>query len=430
MFPVRDTWDRIETTGGDVRTMVVGAGIGGLTTALSLAAAGLECVVVEAAATLRPLGVGINLQPHAVRELTELGLAGELAALGVETTFMTFADRHGNVILALPRGRSAGYRWPQYSIHRGELQMALLAAVEERAGPVRTGVRLEGFEQDGEEVLVRLRQGGELVEERVDVLVGADGVQSTVRALLHPTGDPLLWSGIRMWRGVAEADPILDGATVLVGGSNRAGKFVTYHVSARNPRLVNWVAEVKVAEPGVAAEADWSRAGRLEEVAAHFADWRYRPADVQGLLAASPRILEYPMVDRDPLPVWGEGRVTLLGDAAHPMYPIGSNGGSQAVLDARVLARCLATSGDPVTALKAYEEERRPPTSALVVAHRALPIEDTIGLVTERAPDGFADIADVLTEAELAAMAGAQRRISDADVRALNERESWSVRIP
>ncbi|TMR26301.1 FAD-dependent monooxygenase, partial [Nonomuraea zeae] len=267
------------------------------------------------------------------------------------------------------------------------------------------------------------------LRERVDVLVGADGVQSAVRARLHdPAGDPLLWGGIRMWRGVARADPILDGATVLVGGSNLAGKFVTYHISASDPRLVNWVAEVKVAEPGAVPEADWSRAGRLDDVAAHFADWKYAPADIPALLAATERILEYPMVDRDPLPRWGEGRVTLLGDAAHPMYPVGSNGGSQAILDARVLARCLAADEDPARALEAYEEERRPATSALVLAHRALPIEETIRLVTERAPDGFHDVADVLTEPELAAMAAAQRRISDADVRALNQRESWSVR--
>jgi 2-polyprenyl-6-methoxyphenol hydroxylase-like FAD-dependent oxidoreductase len=409
--------------------MIVGGGIGGLSLALSLRAAGLECVVVEAAGALRPLGVGINLQPHAVRELTELGLGDALARLGVETSFMTFADRHGNIMLALPRGRSAGYRWPQYSLHRGELQMALLAAVEERVGPVRTGVRFEGFEQDGGGVTVTLRQGGQVLRERVDVLVGADGVQSAVRARLHaPAGDPLLWAGIRMWRGVARAEPILDGATVLVGGSNLAGKFVTYHISADDPRLINWVAEVKVAEPGVVPDADWSRRGRLADVASHYADWKYAPADIQSLLAATPRILEYPMVDRDPLPHWGEGRVTLLGDAAHPMYPIGSNGGSQAVLDARVLARCLATDEDPARALATYEEERRPPTSALVLVHRSLPIEETIRLVTERAPEGFADIAEVLTEPELAAMANAQRRISDADVRALNERESWSVR--
>ncbi|MET8866231.1 flavin-dependent oxidoreductase [Nonomuraea sp. NPDC004580] len=407
--------------------MIVGGGIGGLSTALSLHAAGLDCVVVEAARSLRPLGVGINLQPHAVRELTELGLGGVLAELGVETTFMTFADRHGSVILALPRGRSAGYRWPQYSVHRGELQLALLAAVEERGVPVRTGVRFEDLAQDGDGVRVTLREGGRVVEERADVLVGADGVQSAVRARLWPQGGPLLWSGIRMWRGVAEGEPILDGATVLVGGSNRAGKFVTYHISARNPRLINWVAEVKVGEPGAVPEAGWHREGRLAEVLAHFSSWKYRPAGIHALLSATDRILEYPMVDRDPLPQWGRGRVTLLGDAAHPMYPIGSNGGSQAVLDARVLARCLATYDDPESALAAYEEERREPTSKLVLAHRALPIDETVTLVTERAPHGFTEIGDVLTEEELAAMAGAQRRISDADVRALNERESWSV---
>lgn len=407
--------------------MIVGGGIGGLSTALSLRAAGLECVVVEAARTLRPLGVGINLQPHAVRELTELGLGPVLAELGVETSFMSFADRHGNLIMDLPRGRSAGYRWPQYSVHRGELQMALLAAVEERVGPVRTGVRFEDFEQDGDEVLVTLRQDGRVLRERVDVLVGADGVQSAVRARLWPSGDPLRWDGIRMWRGVAEADRVLDGATVLVGGSNTAAKFVTYHISSRNPRLLNWVAEVKVAEPGIVAEADWSRVGRFADVHRHFASWKYLPVNITELLAATDRILEYPMVDRDPLPRWGRGRVTLLGDAAHPMYPIGSNGGSQAVLDARFLARCLATHADPGTALTAYEEGRRPPTSELVLAHRSLPIEKTIALVSERAPGGFTSIADVLTPEELTAMQAAQRGLSDSDVRALNERPSWSV---
>ncbi|WP_379491699.1 FAD-dependent monooxygenase [Nonomuraea rubra] len=285
-----------------MRTMVVGGGIGGLSTALSLHAAGLGCVVVEAARTLRPLGVGINMQPHAVRELTELGLGPVLADLGVETSFMSVADRHGNIIMALPRGRSAGYRWPQYSVHRGELQMALLAAVEERIGPVRTGVAFEGFEQDGDGVLITLRQGGRVLRERVDVLVGADGVQSSVRARLWPYGDPLRWGGIRMWRGVAESDPVLDGATVLAGGSNSAAKFVTYHISARNPRLLNWVAEVKVAEPGIVPDADWSREGSHADVSRHFASWKYPLVDIPALLAATKRILEYPMVDRDPLP--------------------------------------------------------------------------------------------------------------------------------
>ncbi|NUR86916.1 MAG: flavin-dependent oxidoreductase, partial [Nonomuraea sp.] len=373
-----------------------------------------------------PLGVGINLQPHAVRELTELGLGDRLAATGVATSFMTFVDRYGGQILALPRGRAAGYRWPQYSIHRGELQMLLLDAV----GGVRLGLRFEDFEQDAAGVTVLLREvaTGRERRERVGVLIGADGILSAVRARLHPGDDPLRWSGIQMWRGIADAGRVLDGSTVLVAGTNHAAKLVTYPVSVANPRALNWVAEVKVGEPGTIESADWSRAGRLEDVLPHYADWKFPHVDVPALFAASPRLLEYPMADRDPLPFWGEGRVTLLGDAAHPMYPVGSNGGSQAILDARVLARWLATEPDPAGALAGYEVERRPPTSALVLAHRSLPIEDVVRLVSERAPDGFEDIADVLTAEELQAMAAAQRGITDADVQALNQRASWNVR--
>ena len=132
-----------------MRVLIIGGGIGGLTTALSLHAAGIDCLVAESALELRPLGVGINLQPHAVRELIELGLGDELAKIGVPTSYQTYTDRFGGTILALPRGRYAGYNWPQYSIHRGELQMLLLSAVRERlgAGAVRTGLSLEDFEQ-------------------------------------------------------------------------------------------------------------------------------------------------------------------------------------------------------------------------------------------------------------------------------------------
>lgn len=411
--------------------MIVGAGIGGLTAALSLHAAGIECVIVEAAPELHPLGVGINLQPHAVRELTELGLADELAAGAVATTFMTFTDRHGGEIVSMPRGRLAGYHWPQYSIHRGALQTILLAAVTERlgAGSVRLGTRFEGFTQDatGTTVTVQDVATRQKRREQVDVLVGADGINSTVRAALHPSGGPLRWSGIQMWRGTAEAEPVLNGSTVLVAGSNLAARFISYHISADNPRLINWVAEVKLGEPGVLEHASWGKRGHVEDVVPHFADWKYPHLDIAALIEATPRILEYPMVDRDPLPRWGHRRATLLGDAAHPMYPIGSNGGSQAILDARVLARWLATDADPATALAGYEAERRPPTSALVLAHRSLPIEKTIRLVLERAPDGFDDIADVLSADERAALIKAQQGITDTDVQTLNDRRSWSV---
>ncbi|MFF3443542.1 flavin-dependent oxidoreductase [Streptosporangium sp. NPDC002721] len=426
-----------------MRVLIIGGGIGGLTTALSLHAAGIDCVVAESAVRLRPLGVGINLQPHAVRELTELGLGDELARTGVPTSSMNFTDRFGGTILSLPRGRSAGYDWPQYSVHRGELQMLLLAAVRERlgAGAVRTGLRLEDFEQDETGpagptlVTASLRDArtGEQLRETADVLVGADGIHSAVRARLHPGDGPLMWNGIRMWRGTAEGDPFLDGTTMIVAGSNRSAKFVVYPISrarARGRVLINWVAEVVTAEAGSVPAADWSRPGRLEDVLPHFDGWRLPYLDVPALISGSERILEYPMVDKDPLPWWGSGRVTLLGDAAHPMYPVGANGGSQAVLDARVLARELAGAPDPAAGLAAYEKERRTVTTGLVLAHRELPMEKTIALVAERAPGGFDDIADVLTVEELTDMAAAQRGITDVDVSALNARSSWNVRRP
>jgi 2-polyprenyl-6-methoxyphenol hydroxylase-like FAD-dependent oxidoreductase len=328
-------------------------------------------------------------------------------------------------------GLAAGYHWPQYSLHRGELQALLLEAVRERAVPVRTGLRLEDLRQDGDGVTAVLRGAGTGATrtERAEVLIGADGVHSRVRALLGVGPDPLLWSGIRMWRGVHEGEPFLDGATVLVAGSNLAAKFVAYPVSVpgRKPALINWVAEVAVGAAGVAGEADWSREGRARDVIAHFADWDYPHLDVRATIEGTARVLEYPMVDRDPLPRWSRGRVTLLGDAAHPMYPVGSNNGSQAILDARVLARCLATEGDPAEGLAAYERERREATGALVLAHRALPMEETIRLITERAPHGFGHIAEVLTPPELENLGGAQRRITDMDVEALNARPSWNV---
>ncbi|WP_440071209.1 flavin-dependent oxidoreductase [Streptosporangium sp. OZ121] len=428
-----------------MRVLIIGGGIGGLTTALSLHAAGIDCVIAESAVELRPLGVGINLQPHAVRELTELGVGDELAEIGVPTGSMNFTDRFGGTILSLPRGRFAGYNWPQYSVHRGELQMLLLSAVRERlgAGAVRTGLRLEDFEQyetgsagpagvTGVTVSLRDVRTGEHLKETADVLVGADGIHSAVRARLHPGDGPLMWNGIRMWRGTAEGDPFLDGTTMIVAGSNLSAKFVVYPISrarARGRVLINWVAEVMTAEPGTVPAADWSRPGRLEDVLPHFDGWRLPYLDVPALISGSERILEYPMVDKDPLPWWGAGRVTLLGDAAHPMYPVGANGGSQAVLDARVLARELAGATDPAAGLAAYEKERRTATTGLVLAHRELPMEKTIALVTERAPGGFDDIADVLTPKELAEMAAAQQRITDVDVSALNARSSWNVRL-
>lgn len=420
------------------RVLIVGAGIGGLSTALSLHAvgAGDGVTVVDASERLLPLGAGINLQPHAVRELTELGLGDRLAAVSAEPRELLLADRHGNTVTTHPRGRSAGYRWPQLSVHRGELQRVLLDAVRERLGPdtVRTGLALERFEQrpDGVTGVLRARRPGPADTARpgpphpvhAEVLIGADGLYSAVRRQLHPNEGEPRWNGIRMWRGVTRATPPLDGRTMIVAGSYRPARIVVYPLGHGQ---VNWVAEVRMPAPAEVPGADWSRQGRLADVWPYFADWRVDGLDVAGLLRGAPRILDYPMVDRDPLASWGSGRVTLLGDAAHPMLPVGSNGGSQAVLDARVLARELARRADPAAALRAYEEIRRAPVNEIATACRDMPSDRVLDTVAERAPDGFRQIADVLTDAELAGMREGIRRTTDMDVSALNSRPSWSV---
>jgi 5-methylphenazine-1-carboxylate 1-monooxygenase len=419
-----------------MKALIVGAGISGLTTALSLHAAGADVVVVDAVRTLLPLGVGINLQPHAVRELTELGLGDALAATGIPTREMTRYDRHANQVVTDPRGRFAGYAWPQYSIHRGELQMLLLDAVIDRLGSdaVRTGLVFESAEQDAHGVEARLhaRTGGAPLSVRADVLIGADGISSAVRRQLHPDeGDPL-WNGIRMWRGITETDPYLSGRTMIVAGGHRHGRIVCYPISKaaedQGRALVNWVAEVRVtAETRIETDAaGWTHTGRLEDVLPYFADWRFDWLDVPRLIKESPQILEYPMVDRDPLPWWSRGRITLVGDAAHPMYPIGANGGSSAVIDARVLAWELAHAGDPVTGLQAYERSRLPEANAVVRACRDMTADRLLDTVAERAPDGFTDITDVLTAEELADLRDGWRRTTDMDVEALNSRPSWA----
>ncbi|MDX6741263.1 DUF3237 family protein [Actinocorallia sp. A-T 12471] len=395
-----------------MRVIIAGAGIGGLTTALSLHAAGITDVVIrEAVPELRPLGVGINLLPHAVRELTELGLAERVAAIGVPLRELVYANRHGHVISAEDRGLAAGYRWPQYSVHRGALQMLLLAAVEERLGPdaVRRGDLVSGPEHDG------------------DILVAADGIRSTVRAAFHPDEGEPIWNGLTLWRGVTRAEPFRTGASMVMAGDG-ANKFVAYPIGPPGPdglAPINWIAERPTGEGS--AKGDWNREVPAASVAADFADWDLGWLNAPALIAGADKVFEYPMVDRDPLPRWTHGTVTLLGDAAHPMYPIGSNGASQAVLDARVLARALATSPTVEQGLAAYEAERRPATSGIVRANRGMGPELVLKLAHERAPEGFDDIEKVIPEAERAEIALRYKQVAGFAPADLNERESWSV---
>lgn len=414
-----------------MRVLIAGAGIAGLTTALALHAVGIEAQVVDSATELKPLGVGINLLPHAVRELTELGLGPALEATGIPTTEQAHFDPHGGFIWSEPRGRNLGYAWPQYSIHRGELQMILLAAVRGRLGPgaVETGTTVTGFtERDGfVEVQLSIRRNGLVVPARADLLIGADGLYSAVRAQLHPGEPPPRWSGVMMWRGVTTGPPFLSGATLAVAGSTTSRKFVAYPIARRDDGtvLINWVAEAMIGGEAPPVRPDWTREGRLAEALPYFRDWTFDWLDIAGLMTRTTEILEYPMVDRDPLSFWGRGLVTLTGDAAHPMYPVGSNGGSQAIIDASVLARSLADEGAVAKrpgALAAYEAARLPAVSKIVLANRSMPVDAVLDMVAARAPDGFDRIEDVLDAGELGTLRDAYRATSQEDVAALNSR--------
>jgi 2-polyprenyl-6-methoxyphenol hydroxylase-like FAD-dependent oxidoreductase len=410
--------------------LIVGAGIGGLATALSLHQIGVPCRVFETVARVEPLGVGINLLPHAVRELTELGLGDHLAATAIPTAELAYYSKRGQKIWSEPRGLDAGYRWPQFSIHRGELQMILHRAAAARigAGNILTGHHLAGWDETSEGVRARFvdrHRGNALGAHDGRLLIAADGIHSAARARLYPDEGPPIWNGAVLWRGVSEAAPFLTGRSMIMAG-HEFQKFVCYPISrpalTRGRAVINWVAERKFPPDAPWRREDWNRPGRTEDYAPHFADWRFGWLDVPALIAAAERVFEYPMVDRDPLQRWSFGPVTLLGDAAHPMYPIGSNGASQAILDARVLAREIQARGATPAALEAYEAERRPATARIVLANRGNGPEQVMQLVEQRAPEGFARIEDVLSRQELEDAAAGYKRLAGFDKDALNER--------
>jgi 5-methylphenazine-1-carboxylate 1-monooxygenase len=390
-----------------MKIVVVGAGIGGLTTALQLHRAGVECEVYEQSEQIRELGVGINALPHAVRVLAGLGLLDALDAVAVRTTELTYAHRLGPAIVRRPCGLDAGFTLPQLSTHRGRLQGVLLDAVRERLGPgaVRTGHRLVGFSQNG--AGVRARFAGD-VEVSGDVLVGADGIHSTVRSLLFPDEGPPRWNGVQMWRGATEWPEFRGGRSMIVAGGT-AAKLVLYPIgpgTRPGTALTNWAVCIRTGRDGdpPPRRQDWSRPADRAELGRHLDRFLVPDVDHVALIEATAECFEFPMCDRDPLPQWTHGRVTLLGDAAHPMYPMGSNGAGQAVLDAERLARQLVKQASPEQALRAYQEERLPMTSEVVLRNRVGGPESVIDEVERRAPEGFARLDDVIDAAELDAV--------------------------
>ncbi|MEU0933927.1 MULTISPECIES: FAD-dependent monooxygenase [unclassified Embleya] len=347
-----------------MRVVVAGAGIGGLATALSLHTAGITDVTVyEAVPEIRPLGVGIDLLPYAVRDLTALGLYDDVAEISVAIDEWVRHDGDGRRVHVEPRGLAAGHAWPQFSVHRGELQMLLLRAQLAWLGAesLRTGLRLSGYAQTAEGVTVEFTDlAGNTVTDEADILIAADGIDSAGRALMYPSEGPPARHGRVLWRGVSPSPALLTGhSTILVGDGDRT--FVAQPLRAAEgdrPALLNWLAELP--HPGPPVElGDWERPAELDTILAHFADWEFDWLDIPALIADADVAYEYPTVDRDPLPSWSDGRVTLLGDAAHATSPTGTDGASQAILDARVLAQELALHTDPIAALTHYEELRR-----------------------------------------------------------------------
>lgn len=406
--------------------IIAGAGPGGLTLALLLHQRGIPVRVFEAVGELRPLGVGINLLPHSVRIFDKLGLLDTLKATGVQTSTLHFCNKFGQTIKAEPRGVRAGYNLPQISIHRGRFQMMLYDVARGRLGEgaIVTGHALERWRDvaDGVEVTLRRRDGSkEVVTGRC--LVAADGIKSTARRVLYPDEGEPLYGGYLLWRSTTEAVPYLDGKTMVMAG-HYSQKFVCYPITEPDPNtgkaLINWIAEMKVPD-WTDYDQDWTNEVSKDRFFEPFAGWDFGWLDVPSLIKNGGPVYQYPMTDRDPLPRWTHGKMTLLGDAAHPMYPIGSNGASQAVLDAELLADELAKDRPPQEAFAAYEAVRRPATAKIVLSNRKAGPDIILQIAEDRAPNGFERIENVISAEEFEEISSRYKKTAGFSVEQVNQ---------
>lgn len=393
-----------------MKVVIVGAGIGGLSLALMLHKRGIQCQVFESVRELKPLGVGINLLPHAAAEMQQLDMLATLQANSVATSALHYYNRFGQSIWQEARGLDAGYPVPQLSIHRGQLQLLLAKAVRERLGDdkLHTGMAFESLTQDehGVRAVFRDRASHDApTTVHADVLIGADGIHSAVRKVFYPDRDEFRFSGRILWRAVTYTQPYLDGRTMFMAG-HQDQKFVAYPIlddaAPAGTTAINWIAELSVPESEV-HYTDWNRVVDKSVFASQFESWKWPWIDIPALIDGTKAIYEFPLVDKDPLPRWTQGKVTLMGDAAHPLYPIGSNGSAQAILDARSLAdRLLETKQKHhrtiEAALKEYEAERLPATTGIILRNRLNGPEQVMQMAHERAPDGFAHINDVIPQ--------------------------------
>ncbi|MDF2114761.1 flavin-dependent oxidoreductase [Roseiarcaceae bacterium H3SJ34-1] len=387
--------------------IIVGGGIGGLSLALALFKVGVPCRIYEAAAEIKPLGVGLNLLPHAVTELGKLGLLDQLLALGVETRDVSFFTAHGQLVHREERGRHAGYTAPQISMHRGDLHMTLLQAVIDRLGEdaVHLGHRCVSADQDASSATAHfLTPGNRAVSAKGSVVIGCDGVHSVIRKQMYPDEAGYRFHGTVQYRGVTVSQPFLTGKSMAYVGTPETGKLVVYpireNVDTEGRQLINWVVEVAKEDCGV---RDWNRRAGYDDFIDLMSDWSFDWLDVPAMIRNASSIYEYPVVDQDPLPAWTDGRITLLGDAAHPMLPRGSNGAAQAIIDGNTLAQMLATDSDPLRTLKAYEEKRLPATARIVLTNREQAPDAILGVVEQRTGGRpFAKLEDVISQEEVA----------------------------
>ncbi len=389
--------------------IIAGGGIGGLATALTLHQIGVPCVVYEAVREMRPLGVGINLQPNAVRELYDLGITEQdLDRVGLPAREWALVGLNGNDIYSEVRGLAAGYHWPQYAVHRGQLHMLLHDKVVERIGPnaIRLGSRVTGYRNNSGGVCALIEHAdGSTSEERGALLLGADGIHSAIRAQMHPAQPPIHWGGAIMWRGTTVAKPIRSGSSFVGLGTHRQ-RMVFYPISHPDPEsglaTINWIAEVTLDNTEGWKQSGWFRQVSIDDFKHHFADWIWDWLDVPALIAKADSVFENPMIDRDPVSTWRDGAVVLIGDAAHAMYPTGSNGGSQAVVDARVLGACMVAHGVTPQALAAFDETLCGPISQLVLRNRGAGPFGLLNMVDERCGGTFDNIDDVIPPRERA----------------------------
>lgn len=407
------------------RVIIAGGGIGGLSAALTLNQIGVDCTVYEAVSELKPLGVGINLQPNAVRELFDLGIAADkLDQVGLPAREWALVGLNGNDIYAEPRGLEAGYYWPQYAVHRGKFHMLLHAEFVARAGEQAfvPGHKSTGYRNNADRTVTVFFDGPDgPAEDTADLLIVAEGIHSACRAQMHPDQPPIHWGGALMWRGVTRAKPIRTGSSFVGLGTHRH-RMVIYPISHPDENgecLINWIAEYTL------DEADWSKTGwfrkaEVDDFAHLFDGFKYDWLDVPDLLHRAEVCYENPMIDREPIPTWIDGSVALMGDAAHAMYPTGSNGASQAVIDARVLGQCMLAHGVTRDALKAYDDKLCEPVSALILRNRGAGPFGLLNMVDERSGGEFDDIDDVIPPEERAAFMANYKAAAGFAIETLN----------